>query len=159
MTTTPESVLAELPGWEEASWRELDGCVTNQPYLVEAGGRRAVLKIDEVPRDLPFNSRPIEAKIQKSAEQAGLAARVLHVSDTVLMTEYIDGVIWSLDCLDDNANLESLAVALKKMHSLPLTGRTFDTMGAAREYAKDIDESKAGQIEESIQITKIILSM
>jgi thiamine kinase-like enzyme len=149
--TSPEAVLSQLPGWEESTWQEMEGCVTNQPYLVESGGRRAVLKIDETPREAPFNSRPIEAKIQKSAEQAGLAARVLHVSDTVLMTEYVEGVIWSLDCLDDDANLESLAAALKKLHSLPLTGRTFDTKGAANEYAKIIGAEQAEKVEECLR--------
>jgi len=148
---TPEAVLSQLPGWEGASWRELDGCVTNQPYLVEAGGRRAVLKIDQEKRDAPFNSRHNEAQIQSAAQQAGLAANVLHVSDTVLLTEYLDGVIWSRDCLDIDDNLESLASALRKLHSLPPTGRIFDAPGSAREYAKLIDESKADKVSECLR--------
>jgi thiamine kinase-like enzyme len=67
------------------------------------------------------------------------------------MTEYVEGVVWSLDCLDDNANLESLAVALRNLHSLPLTGRTFDTAGAAREYARIIGNSQAEKVEECLR--------
>jgi thiamine kinase-like enzyme len=148
---TPESVLSQLPGWEGASWRELEGCVTNSPYLVESGGRKAVLKIDAAPREAPFNSRHAEAKIQSLAAEAGLAARVLYVSDTVLMTEYIEGIVWSLDCLEEEANLDGLAAALKKLHSLPLTGRIFDTMGAAREYARTIGETEAERVEECLR--------
>jgi len=148
---TPEAVLTQLPGWETASFRELEGCVTNRPYLVEAGGRKAVLKIDHLERGAPFNTRHKEAQIQMAAQAAGLAANVLYVSDSVLMTEYIDGVMWSPDCLEDEANLDSLAAALKKLHSLPLTGRTFDIKGAAREYAKVIGDAHAGKVEQSLR--------
>jgi thiamine kinase-like enzyme len=148
---TPASILSQLPGWEGASWRALEGCVTNSPYLVESGGRKAVLKIDATPREEPFNSRHAEAKIQSVAAEAGLAAQVLYVSDTVLMTDFIEGVVWSLDCLEEEANLDSLAGALKKLHSLPLTGRVFDTMGAAREYARTIGESQAERVEECLR--------
>jgi thiamine kinase-like enzyme len=147
---TPESVLAGLPGWENASWTELDGCVTNQPWLVEADGKQAVLKIDREPREEPFNGRRSEAQVQNAAVEAGLAAKVLYVTDTVLMTEYIDGAIWSLNCLEDDANLESLATALRKLHSLPLTGRTFDAIGAARDYARLIDPADAVKVSECI---------
>jgi thiamine kinase-like enzyme len=150
VTLTPESVLAGLPGWENASWSELSGCVTNRPWLVEANGRRAVLKIDQVPREAPFNSRRNEAQIQNSAVDAGLAAKVLYVTDRVLMTEYVEGVVWSLDCLQDNANLENLAAALRRLHSMPLTGRTFDPTGAARAYARLVDPSKAAIVSDCL---------
>jgi thiamine kinase-like enzyme len=149
--TTPESVLSQIPGWEEASWRELEGCVTNRPYLVEANGQRAVLKIDMESREPPFNSRRVEAKIQRAAREAGLASNILYVTDTVLMTEYVDGVVWSLDCLENEANLESLANALRKLHSLPLTGRTFDTKGAARSYATIIGDTDAEKVAECLR--------
>jgi len=122
--------------------------MTNQPWLVEANGQRAVLKIDRVRREAPFNSRRSEAQVQNAAVAADLAARVLYATDTVLMTEYVEGVVWSLNCLEDDANLESLALALKKLHSLPLTGRTFDAMGAARMYAKLINPAAAAKVSE-----------
>jgi thiamine kinase-like enzyme len=148
---TPESVLSEIPGWEGARWRELDGCITNRPYLVEAGDRRAVLKIDNQPRDAEFNSRLAEAQIQQTARDAGLAGDVLFVSENVLMTEYVEGVVWSLDCLEHEENLDSLAAALRKLHALPLTGRTFDMKSAARAYAKVISTSKADKVNECLR--------
>jgi thiamine kinase-like enzyme len=144
---TPEHILAELPGWEAATYRALSGGRTNRTLLVEADDRRrAVLKIDEKLRGAPFNTRYREAQIQNTAVAAGLSNRVLFVTDTVLMTEYVDGVVWSLDCLEDNANLDKLAAALRKLHSLPLTGRTFDAMGAAREYIRHIKNGDEHEI-------------
>lgn len=139
MNKTVESVLAQIPGWEDATHCELTGGLSNRTLLVEAGSRRAVLKIDETPRQAPFNSRRREAQIQMSAADAGLANPVLFVSDTVYMTEYLGGTVWSRACFDTDANIAELAVALKKLHALPLTGRTFDPVGAARQYVNEVD--------------------
>lgn len=146
----PAAVLAELPAWKNATIQALGGGLTNSTWLVEADGRRAVLKIDDEPRGLPFNTRSQEAQIQTVAFENGLANPVLNVADRVYMTEYVDGVVWSIDCLDDTANLEKLAVALKKLHALPLTGRTFDVRGAARYYAKHIGDGDSVKIGECL---------
>ena len=102
MTTTPETVLADLPEWAGATISELPGGLTNRAWVVELGDRRAVLKIDDRPREAPFNSRPTEARIQAAAAEQGLANPVLLATDTVYMTEYVEGVVWSLNCLEDN---------------------------------------------------------
>jgi thiamine kinase-like enzyme len=135
---SPDAVLSQIPGWEGASYTDMDQCVTNRLYLVEKDGHKAVLKIDAEVREAPLNNRREEARIQRAARGAGLAADVLYVTDTLLMTEYVEGVVWSLDCLEDDTNIEQLAIALRKLHSLSLTGRTFDVVGAARLYQKII---------------------
>lgn len=145
MPLSPASVLADLPEWANAHVRPLDGGHTNQSWLVEVEGRKAVLKIDAAPRETPYNPRRVEAQIQTRAAQEGLANRVLLATDTVYMTEYVDGVVWSPDCLADVANIEQLARALRRLHSLPLTGRTFDAVHAAKDYARrirDRDEAR-----------------
>ena len=146
----PESVLAELPDWQGATCRELTGGRTNQTLLVEANGKRAVLKIDQQLREAPFNSRRDEARIQSIAVDNGLANPVILVTDTVYMTEYVDGIVWSDDCLEDNANLDNLAAALQKLHHLPLTGRTFDAMGSARNYINRIGNADATKVNECL---------
>jgi len=145
MTQTPDTVLSSLPDWAGASFERLECGQTLNSWIIDAGDRKAVLKIDDAPRKGPFNTRQAEAQIQTTAARQGLANQVLYVTDTVLITEYVDGVIWSLDCLEDSTNIEQLAIALRRLHSLPLTGRTFDAAGAAREYASRItnrDEEK-----------------
>lgn len=151
MTRTPEELLQALPGWADATLEPLACGQTIASWLVEAGERKAVLKIDDGPRGAPFNARRAEAQIQTTAARRGLANHVLFVSDTVLMTEYVEGVVWSLDCLEDNANIEQLATALRKLHSLPLTGRTFDAPGAAREYARRIQNGDERKISECLK--------
>lgn len=138
MNDSLHAILAQIPGWEGASGELIPGGYSNRTWLIESGGRKAVLKFDEGLRGDPFNSRAGEALIQRRAARAGLANRVLYVSDTVYLTEYMYGSVWSAGSLDDDAKLEMLASALKKLHSLPLTGRVFDARGAAREYARRI---------------------
>ena len=137
--TDPAGVLAAIPGWRGASWRELPGGMTNQTLLVEKGGRRAVLKIDPVPRTLPYNSRAEEARIQDRAAALGRANPVLHVGDTVLLAGWGEGEVWTRAHFDDDANLIRLAEALREVHGLPLTGRTLDLKAAARQYAGRLD--------------------
>lgn len=147
MSRTPQQALATIPGWQDASWSRLSGGLTNSTYRIELGERRAVLKIDESPRDAPFATRHAEAQVQRIAAESGLANRVLYVDETTYLTEYVEGVVWTRDCLDTQGNLVLIATALKRLHALPLTGRSFDAGIAAKRYVqescsvrKDIEE-------------------
>lgn len=144
-------MLRDLPDWADASIDRLDCGQTIGSWLIDAGDRKAVLKIDDIARARPFNSRRAEAQVQTVAARHGLANHVLLVTDTVLMTEYVEGDVWSLDCLEDADNIEQLAIALRKLHSLPLTGRTFDAPGAAREYASRITDRDEGKIRDCLR--------
>lgn len=139
MNTTPEPVLARIPGWESARIVELPGGLTNRTYLVEADGRRGVLKVDERPRSAPYNGREAESRIQAMAADAGLANRVIHADETSYLTEYVEGHVWSRRDLDRDDNLRRLAEALRILHSLPLTGRAFDALSAAQDYRDSLD--------------------
>jgi thiamine kinase-like enzyme len=144
----PGQVLATIPGWGGASYRELPGGLTNRTLLVEKEGRRAVLKIDPAPRKAPYNSRHDEARIQEQAAAIGRATGVLYVADTVMLSEWADGEVWTRDQFHDDENLERLGRALREIHGLPLTGRTFDAVAAARLYASRVraaDRNAAGQ--------------
>lgn len=138
---SPDAVLDGIPGWRGATFRELPGGLTNRTLRVEKDGRRAVLKIDPEPRKSPFNSRQDEARIQDEAAAIGRANRVLWVRDTVLLSEWADGEVWTRAHFDDDENLARLGRALREIHGLPLTGRTFDLQAAARQYAAQLDGS------------------
>jgi thiamine kinase-like enzyme len=136
--TNPDALLAGLPGWRGATFEELPGGLTNRTLRVEKDGRRAVLKIDPEPRKPPFNSRQDEARIQDEAAALGRANRVLQVANTVLLSEWADGEVWTRAHFDDDKNLARLGRALREIHGLPLTGRTFDPQAAARQYAAQL---------------------
>jgi thiamine kinase-like enzyme len=137
---SPSSVLASIPGWQDASWQALPGGQTNETYLVEANGEKAVLKIDSAPRSVPFNTRFEESRIQKQAASVGLANDVLYIEETVYLTAHVEGRTWSPSDLAEDENLVRLAQALRRLHALPPTGRPFDAVSAARRYLDDIGD-------------------
>jgi thiamine kinase-like enzyme len=139
--TDPATVLAAIPGWRGASFRELRGGLTNRTLFVEKDGRRAVLKIDPAPRMPPYNPRRDEARIQERAAAIGRANGVLYVDDTVLLAEWADGEVWTRDHFDIDDNLGFLAHALRAVHGLPLTGRVFDLQAAAHLYVGQLNEA------------------
>ena len=138
MTRSPDAVLADIPGWEGAKYTRLTGGLTNNTWQVVHDGRIGVLKIDEAVRELPFNTRCDEALVQNAAAKAGLAPNVISAEDGMYFTEYVEGTVWGRNCFDEDGNLELLATALKRVHSLPLTSRSFDATVATKRYVAEI---------------------
>lgn len=139
VSTVPDSALQRLPGWAGATCELLHGGLSNQTWLLEKDGRRAVLKIDDEPREPPFNTREQEAIIQTAAADAGLANVVLAAADGLYLTDYVEGEVWTAASVADDRNLELLADALRRVHTLPHTGREFGALQAAKRYARAID--------------------
>jgi thiamine kinase-like enzyme len=152
--TGPDQFLATIPGWGGASYRELPGGLTNRTLLVEKEGRRAVMKIDPALRKAPYNSRPDEARIQDRAAAIGRATGVLYVADTVLLSEWAEGEVWTRDQFDDDENLERLGSALREIHGLPLTGRTFDAVAAARLYASCVNGADSNAARQHLAVVE-----
>lgn len=149
---SPEDALGRIPGWEDAGIHELRGGLTNRTFLVESAGRLGVLKVDRTIRTSPYNARIEEARIQGIAADRDLANRVLYVDDTVYLTEYVDGAVWTRKDLDDEDKLVQLARALRELHALPLTGRFFDARAAAQQYLNKLGEAVAVKAREHVEI-------
>ena len=130
----PQQLLDKLPGWEGAHIGKLDGGLTNRTWLVEKDGNKAVLKIDKEPRSEPYNKRPAEARLQSIAADSGLANSVLYFDDREIMTEYVSGHVWEVSSFEQDGNIERLVSQLQRLHTLPLTGRSFDSKIAAGRY-------------------------
>lgn len=136
---SPDDVISELPEWQGATWTELAGGLTNRAWLLQKNNRKAVLKIDDNPRTAPYNSRIQERDAQAAAAQAGLANPVLFANRQVYLTEYVEGAAWNPADLDKDSRIDQLASALRRLHSLPMSGRSFNALGAAKLYAQAID--------------------
>lgn len=156
MTLTPEEVLAGIPGWEGATITELKGGLTNMSWRIVNGARSGVLKIDSELRGEPLNTRCAEAYAQNAAARAGLAPKVILANDGMYFSDYVEGTVWSRSCLDKAGNLELIAAALRRLHALPLTGRSFDASVAAKRYVEKIVGVDAGVV---AKCTDIISSM
>jgi thiamine kinase-like enzyme len=152
VTLTPEEVLVDIPGWEGASCTELNGGLTNRTWRVTAGGKEGVLKIDDGPREAPFNTRCAEANTQNIAARAGLAPHIILANDGLYFTEFVEGVVWQRSCLEEDSNLELIASALQRLHALPLTGRSFDAGVAAKRYVERIAGLDADVVQKCTEI-------
>ncbi|MEO1201189.1 MAG: phosphotransferase [Pseudomonadota bacterium] len=141
--TAAARALATVPGWAGATLTELEGGLSNSTWLAERDGERAVLKFDPARRAFPYNTRPAEGAVQTMAAGEGLAARVLHVSDTVLLSEFAEGEVWTRADVHDPSRLVELAKALRRVHRLPLIGRTFDAREAAKLYYDHLGDADA----------------
>jgi thiamine kinase-like enzyme len=130
----PEAVLARISGWSGARVTPVARGSNNAAFLVDDGGRRAILKIAVAGRPFPLNSRADEAFIQAAAHAVGLAPGVLYVDDDVLLEEYVAGVAWVRGTFHDPARIVELAAILRRLHSMPPTGRRFPLQAAARHY-------------------------
>jgi len=139
LVLTLGEVIDRLPGWQDASWTELDGGLTNRTWLLEKEGVKTVLKIDPAARSAPYSDRRGEALVQTAAAEAGLANRVLYADDRVLLSEYAEGEVWTPRSFADADNLARLADALHKLHALAPTERSFDAAGAADVYVQSIE--------------------
>ena len=156
VTVSPEEVLAEIPGWEGANCTELSGGLTNRTWRVTTGAKSGVLKIDEDPRDAPFNTRCAEANVQNAAAKEGLAPSIILADDGLYFTEYVEGVVWERSCLDKEGSLELIANALQRLHALPLTGRSFDAGIAAKRYVEKIAGLDAAVIRKCTEIVDMM---
>ncbi len=151
---SPEEVIRDLPEWQGSTLTELSGGLTNRAWLLEKNGRKAVLKIDDQPRKAPYNDRQAEAQIQTAAAQAGLASPVLFADHQVYLTEFVEGSAWDPTQLDQQGRVEQLASALRRLHSLPKSGRSFDARGAAKQYVQDIENPDKKLIATCLDIIK-----
>lgn len=139
--------LAGIPGWSGATLTPLKGGLTNHTWLVTRDQQRAVLKADATTRSVPFLGRTAEANVQNVAAENRLASKVLFASPTVLLSEYIDGDVWTAASFSIDDNLVELARKLRRVHALPLTGRKFDAPAAAQHYAANVgDKADAAEV-------------
>lgn len=149
---SPDDVLAQIPGWEDAVCTVLEGGLTNSVWKVNVDGRSAVLKMDEQPRQLPFSCRRDEAVLQNTAAIAGIAPTVILAEAGFILSEFVDGTVWSRDHLIDRNNLTQLGCTLRQIHDLPLTGRAFDPVSAATRYVEMIAVADARVVDRCTRI-------
>lgn len=148
----PQQLLDGLPGWEGAAVSEMDGGLTNRTWLIDNDSDKAVLKIDRDIRSVPYNSRQAEARLQSIAADRGLASRVLYFDDRAIMTEFVCGRVWDEASFEQDGNIERLASRLKRLHALPLTGRSFDSKIAAGRYVATIKTADSDLVAHCMQV-------
>lgn len=108
---------------------------TNQNFRVEADGRVYFARVGV---DLPhhFLTRENEARSYRLAADAGVAPRLVHTGDGILITDFIEGRTLRHDEPTEDGHLVLIADALRRMHAAPIPPdlHAFDPTAICRAY-------------------------
>lgn len=144
-----ECALAEIPGLSGAlRVRQLSNGPTNSSFLLDRSGEKFVIRLDKpAARELGLD-RQNEEQVLTSLAAEGLAPlpEYCDLARGVLLRRYLPGDTWTKENLHDRDCLLRLARLLRRVHSVTPTGITFDPLGAARRYARQLGTAGSTEI-------------
>lgn len=152
------TLLQHVPGCEDGeapySQEALDGGRVNRSFLVRTRRGRFVVRLNENVETDSGLDRERELLLHNAAAEAGIAPHVVYVAAdrTCLITEFVDGRLWTPHYFSRMRDLRSLGGRLRVLHALtpPKSLPRFDPMEAVRRYADHIarhDPSDAARIQ------------
>lgn len=128
--------------------RKLAGGPASDSWLLEAGGRCLVARVDKAAAGSLGLDRQAEREILQTVSGAGIAPQLVW-SDPgrgIQVCAWIEGESWSMEDTHNPALLQELALTLRKLHELPPLGRRFEPGAAAQRYANQIGTPEAGKM-------------
>jgi len=141
----PGALLLHVPGCEDGeppfSQEMIGGGKVNNSFLVRTRRGRFVVRLNENSGADPGLDRQRELAIHTVAANAGIAPAVVYAAadQTCLITEYIDGRLWTPHYFTRMRDLRSLGQRLRTLHALPPPSvNRFDPMTAAHRYAEHV---------------------
>lgn len=136
---TVDQALEQVPGWQPSNVKieELSDGLTNRVFLVRSTDGACVLRLasDHIS---PGIDHVRELQILQTAASAGIAPPIVYSDPAlgILVTEHLDGRVWQASDLDDEQNLEQLALLLRRVHALPKCARHMDPVAIAGRYLR-----------------------
>src|ERR1700674_844102 len=123
MTSRLDEAVARVALWkgQKGNVWQLSRGSTNENYLVEAGGRRYVMRIPGQSTDLLSIDRANEVYNTKAAASTGIGPRMLeHVPGLdVVVLEYIAGPTMSAKTLQSTEMPARMAASFRRLHHSP----------------------------------------
>ncbi len=148
-----EAALATWPRWAPALQtapqvlRRLDGGITNETWLLQAGGERLVLRLNSDYGGPLAIDRHREFRIHTAAAQAGLAPGIRYFGSAseLLVTDWVDGRHLTEADFADPGIAERLHRMVAQLQALPLDLPCFDYWGHLCHY-RDVIASRGGTV-------------
>ena len=114
----------------------LSGGLTNENYLVDAGGERYVMRLPGASTELLSIDRANELYNTRAAATTGIGPRVLeHIPALdAMILEFIPGPTMSAATLRSRAMAERMAESFKRLHAAPRFRKDFDMFRLIEEY-------------------------
>src|ERR1700693_5914808 len=120
----------------------LSGGLTNENYLVEAGGERYVMRLPGSSTELLSIDRANEAFNDRAAASTGIGPQVpeyvlkLHL----MVLEFIDGPTMSAPRLQSARMARRMAESFKRLHAAPRFSKDFDMFRWIETYLGIVEE-------------------
>jgi thiamine kinase len=142
----PSEVLLHVPGCETGdipfSVTPLSGGMVNRTYVTRTRRGRYVVRMHNAAGLQLGVDRQREFALQQAAASVGVAPPVIYAapSGEFMITEFIDGRLWSPDYFLRIRDLRAVAQRLRTLHTAALPSlRRFDPLATAKSYAARIE--------------------
>jgi thiamine kinase-like enzyme len=139
-----EAAAAQVALWRgrKVAISPLSGGLTNENYLVEAGGERYVMRLPGQSTELLSIDRANEVYNTKAAASTGIGPRVLeHVPDLdVMVLEFIPGLTMSASTLQSEQMAARMSESFHRLHSAPHFLHDFNMFRLIEYYLGIVDE-------------------
>jgi aminoglycoside phosphotransferase (APT) family kinase protein len=128
---------------------KMAGGPASDSWLGEKGGVQMVVRIDTPYAAKLGLDRHAELKVLEMVSSAGIGPDIIWADPTagILVTSFIPGKVWTREDIRESANLDRLAMTLRRLYALPAVGSKFDPAGAANRYAENIGTDAAFDLE------------
>ena len=141
-----EDAAARISLWrgKDVKVTSLSGGLTNENYLVEAGGERYVMRIPGASTELLSIDRVNEVHNTRAAASTGIGPAVLeHLPQAdVMVLEFISGPTMSAKRLQNASMVRRMAESFKRLHAAPRFLKDFDMFRLIEDYLRIVDEHK-----------------
>src|SRR5438034_4301268 len=141
-----DEAVARISLWrgKDVKVTSLSGGLTNENYLVEAGGARYVMRLPGTSTELLSIDRVNEVHNARAAASTGIGPAVLeHVPQVdVMVLEFISGPTMSAKPLQTASMVRRMAESFKRLHAAPRFLKDFDMFRLIEDYLRIVDEHK-----------------
>ena len=145
----------------------LSGGLTNENYLVEAGGERYVMRLPGESTELLSIDRANEVYNARAAASTGIGPEVLeHIPQlNIMVLEFIDGPTMSATALQSVRMARRMAESFRRLHGAARFSKDFDMFRLVETYLRVVDEHQVtipsgyrerlplmGEIEQAVRV-------
>src|SRR5438552_12987068 len=139
-----DDAVARVSLWRgtHATISPLSGGLTNENYLVEADGKRYVMRIPGASTELLSIDRLNEVHNARAAASTGIGPAVLeHIPELdVMVLEFIPGETMSAQTLQSERMARRMAESFERLHAAPRFLKDFDMFRLIEEYLRIVEE-------------------
>src|SRR6266550_7258236 len=139
-----EEAVGRVSLWrgKDVKISSLSGGLTNENYLVEAGGERYVMRIPGTSTELLSIDRVNEVHNARAAASTGIGPGVLeHITElNVMVLEFIEGPTMSAPTLQSERMARRMAESFQRLHAAPRFLKDFDMFRLIEYYLRIVEE-------------------